>query len=178
MPAVIKIELKDGRTAEVSFLSKKDSTRELLLFINRIIAEKAYLIYDKKFTRKQEGEWKRKELEASEKKEGFLLVARVDGKIVATSGARMGNFKERRNVCLGIAVAKPFRSIGLGEALLRLNIRTARKLFKPKNIYLSVIAMNRPAYSLYKKLGFKEFAVFPKWIFHRGKYIDHVFLRL
>ena len=39
-------------------------------------------------------------------------------------------------------------------------------------------ATNKAAAALYRKLGFKEFATLPKWLFHKGEYIDHVFMRL
>lgn len=174
------IKLKDGRTATVSFLSKKDSTREILSFINALIKEKTYLTYDKPFNLKQEEEWKKSELQGQEKHESYILVARVDGKRAGHCGARRGRGKERNNICLGIVVAKAYRSLGLGEGLMRLNIKTAKTFFnpKPKNIYLSIFKPNKIAYSLYKKLGFKEFAVLPKWLLHKGKYVDHILLKL
>ena len=178
-PRIMKeLKLKDGRIAKVSFLSERDSTRELQRYINALIAEKTYLLHNKKQTLKQEEEWKKGELEAFRKKEGYYLVARVGGKIAGSSTARREKFKARGNVYLGISIAKPFRRIGLGEALLRLNIQMAKRLLKPKNIYLSVFKLNKPAYALYKKLGFKEFAVFPKWLLHEGKYVDWVYLKL
>ncbi len=175
-----RILLKDGRMAEVSFLSEKDSTWEFLRFINALIAEKTYVSYDRKFTLEQEEQWKKARVEELKKKDGYMLVARVDGKLAGNSGARRDSFKGRNNICLGIAIGKGYRRLGLGEALLKLNIKTAKKFFRPrpKNIYLSVLAPNRPAYSLYTKLGFREFARFRKWLLHRGRYVDHIFMRL
>ncbi|MFH1393477.1 MAG: GNAT family N-acetyltransferase [Candidatus Micrarchaeota archaeon] len=180
MPTLGSIRLEDGRIAEVSFLSRADSTGELLVFINRLIAEKAYILLDKKLTLAQEEEWKKGELEGFRKKAKYTLIARIGGKIAASSHASCGIGRERESVMLGLAVVKPYRRLGLGEALLRFNINTARKFFrpKPKNIWLSVLRPNRPAYSLYKKVGFREFAVWPKWIKYNGKYLDSVVLKL
>jgi len=174
------ITLKDGRIATVSYLSKKDSTRELLRFINKLIREKTYLLQDRPFSMKAEEQWKKSELSNFKKRQSYLLVARVDGKIAATSGAKRRLGAARNNVELGIAVAKEFRRIGLGEGMLRLNIKTAKTFFKPKprNIYLTVFKANKPAYALYRKLGFREFAVMPDWFLHRGKYIDMIALKL
>jgi ribosomal protein S18 acetylase RimI-like enzyme len=173
-----KIKLKDGRIAEVSFLSEKDDTRELLDFINALIEEKVHLLYERRFTLKQEEEWKKNELEKFRRKKGYTLVSQVDGKIAGNSGCTMGAYKEKRNALLGIAVAKEFRRLGLGEELLRLNIQTAKRLFRPRNIFLTVFSTNKAAYPLYEKLGFTEFAVFPKWLLHKGKYIDLIYMKL
>ncbi len=175
---VARIELDDGRVATVSFLDRKDSAKELLDYINAFIEEGAYLLEDKKFTLKQEEGWTKAELEKFRKKEGYNLIVRIDGKIIASSGGFRERGKGRNNVCIGIIVSKPFRRLGLGEALLRLNIKTAKKLLNPRNIYLSVLAPNKPAHRLYTKIGFKEFAVYKKWLLHKGKYIDQIFMKL
>jgi ribosomal protein S18 acetylase RimI-like enzyme len=165
-----RIKLRDGRVAKVSFLSKKDDTKELLRFINALVKEGACILYDKRFTLKEEEKWKEGRLKAQKDKGGYILVARVDGKLAADTGCTRGQFKEDGNACLGVAVAKEFRGLGLGEALLKLNLKTCKKFFgsKPKNIWLSVFATNRAAYGLYRKLKFKEFAVFPKWLIALG----------
>ena len=175
-----KIKLRDGRIATIGFLSEKDGVRELQRFINGLVKESTYLLYDRRMTLKEEKEWKRKNLAAFRKRDGYALVARVDGKLAGTSNAHREKFKARDNITLAIAIAKRYRGIGLGEALLRLNIKTAKRFFRPKprSIYLSVFGPNKAARSLYRKLGFREFAVFPGWFLHRGKYEDQVFMKL
>lgn len=173
-----RIRLKNGKVARVGYLSEKDSAKELQAFINSLIGENAPLGMDRKTSLKQEIEWKRNQLSKQKKDEGFLFVARIDGKIAGTSGANREQGKGRNNVILGIAIRKGFRGIGLGEALLRLNIENAKKRLKPRNIYLSVFRPNKPAWNLYSKLGFREFASFPKWMLHNGRYVDHVFMKL
>jgi len=172
------VKLGNGTKAAIAFLSAKDSVRELQRYINAFVDEKAYILADRKFTIRQEAEWKRNILRSQRKRQEYILVARVGGKIAGTTGGRREPFKGRNNVVLGISVAKPYRRLGLGEALLRLNIETAKKLMKPRTIYLSVFAPNKPARALYRKVGFKKFAVFPKWLLHGGKYLDHVFMKL
>ena len=173
-----KLTLKDGSFAEISFLSQKDSVLELNRFINKIIDENGYLMMEQRTSMKEEKEWKKSELLAQKKKRGYLLVARIGGKIAATSTARRERGKGSDNVLLGIAVAKEFRGIHLGEKLLRLNIRLAKEKLKARNIYLSVFGPNRVAKNLYEKIGFKEFARFPKWLRQNGKYVDHIFMKL
>jgi putative acetyltransferase len=173
-----KAKLKDGRIATIGFLSERDSVRELQRFIHALVEENAYMVYDKKTTLKEEREWKRKNISNLRKRAGYVIVARVGGKLAGTTGAERERMKGRHSVSLGLAIAKPYRGIGLGEALLRTNFETARRLLKPRNIYLSVFALNKPARALYRKVGFREFAVFPKWVLHRGKFVDVVFMKL
>lgn len=171
------VELKDGRKAVISFLSAKDGVRELNDFINALVDENAKIIYDRRVTLREERAWKRSKLAEFRRGESLLFVARVDGKIAGTSEARRGRFKERDNVSLGLAIAEPYRGVGLGEALLRANIG-AVEMMKPRNIFLSVLASNKPAKSLYRKLGFRRFASFPRWVRHKGKYVAHEFMIL
>ena len=172
------IQLKDGREAEISFLSKKDSTKELNRFINALIVEEAPIIAGSRVSLREEQKWKNKELAGFKRGERFLLVAKVDGKIVGTSGAIRDRGKSKENVSLGIALAEKCRRLGLGGELLKLCIKLTKKVFRPRNIYLGVLSCNKPAYSMYKKLGFKEFARFPKWIVQKGNYVDHIYMKL
>ncbi len=172
------IQLKDGREAEISFLSKKDSTKELNRFINALVEEEAPIIIGSNVSLKEEEKWKKKEIEGSKRGERFVLVARVNGKLAGTSGAYRDRGKSKENVALGIALAEKYRGAGLGPKLLALTIKLAEKFFRPRNIYLSVLACNKPAYSMYKKLGFKEFARFPKWVIQRGRYVDTIYMKL
>jgi RimJ/RimL family protein N-acetyltransferase len=172
------VRLKDGRIATVSFLSGKDSARELQRFINAFVTERTFLGYDKRFSLKEEEAFKKTQLSLRRKREGHLIIARVGGALAGSTGARREKFKGRHNVSLGIAIAKPFRGIGLGEALLRANIRETERSLKPKNVFLSVLAPNERARKLYRKLGFRKFAVFPEWMLHQGKFVNHIFMRL
>jgi ribosomal protein S18 acetylase RimI-like enzyme len=172
-----KARLKDGRIATIGLISKKDSVGELLRFINGLIDEGAMISWERLFSFSEERKFVSGRLTALRRKKGYMLVARVDGKVAATSGAERGLGKAKGNV-VGIGVAKPYREIGLGEALLRENIALAKTFLKPKNLFLTVFSKNKKARSLYKKLGFKEFAVFPDWLLHKGKYVDHIFMKL
>lgn len=173
-----KVILKDGRVAEIRFLAAGDSVRGLQMFINALVDEDAKIAYDVKPTRGAEIAWKRQQLEAFRKREGYLIVAIVSGRLAGNTGAHRDRGRGRDNACLGLSVARDFRGAGLGEALLRANIEVARGFLKPRNIYLSVFANNRPAKSLYRKLGFRKFASFPRWMRHKGGYVDHEFMVL
>ena len=174
---VKKVKLKNGQTATISFLSRKDDAKEFLRFINGLIKEGAYITWGKKFTLKQENEWIKAEVKNRSNGRGHLLVARINGKLAGNSGAGRDLGREKDSVQLGIAIAKEFRGIGLGEALLSENIRLAKKM-RPKTLYLTVMAPNKRARALYRKLGFREFAIFPKWAKYGNRYVDKIFMKL
>jgi len=173
-----KVALEDGRIATIAFLSENDSVREIRSFINAFVEQGSFLLYDRKISLEDEAKWKAERLADFRRGNGQVLVARVGGRIAGTCDARRERFKGRGNVSLGIAIASGYRGIGLGEALLRLNIETARKRQKPRNIFLTVLGPNKPARALYRKVGFRELAVLPKWVLQDGKYVDHIFMIL
>ncbi len=175
----LNFELEDGRTVEIVQLNKKISTKAILNFINQIIEENLYITYDKKVTLAQEEKWKKEKLEIIKNNEAIILFAVCNKKVVASLEARRERGKMRENVCCGIVIAKDFRGAGLGEYILQLLIKEAKRKLKLKNIYLIVFAENKPAIALYKKLGFtKLLARYPKWLKHKGKYIDQLVLLL
>ncbi len=172
------VKLKDDRIAEIRFLSPKDQTHEFQQFIHEIIDENAYIIHSKKPTLKEEEKWKQTELEKQKKGDGLLLVARVDGKLAGTSGANRDRGKASHHVMIGIALAKEYRGVGLGQALLRTNIEMSKKLLKPKVISLDVFAPNKPARALYEKVGFVQFGLLPKALLYKGRFVDRIFMML
>ena len=123
--------------------------------------------------------WKRDKLEAIKKNNCVGLAALHGRRVIASLEARRepGNLSD--NVSCGVAIAKDFRGFGLGEKMLRMLISLAKEKLQPKNIYLTVIADNKPAIALYNKVGFiKIIGRYPKWFRHKGKYLDSLTLLL
>lgn len=146
-------------------------------FIVSMINEDTFLIVNKKPTLKEEKKWVKERL-AGIRRGNELLTCAFDGKkLVGNCDARRGYGKESGNVEIGLAISKDYRGRGLGEKLLRKTIALVKKRFRAKNIHLRYIDGNKPAMSLYKKVGFRELTRMPKWVLYRGKYRDeHVML--
>jgi len=174
----MKHKLEDGRVVEIVPLSAKIPTKWFLDFINRLITEDTFLQVDKKLTLKQETEWKKNMIKGVKDGNQIYFAALYGKRIVGACDAKRGRGKESDNIMFDIAVAKDFRRAGLGEFLMRKTIAETKKKLKPRNIYLYVANLNKPAKSLYEKAGFKEIARFPKWMKHKGKYIDVVWMLL
>lgn len=175
----MKFKLRDAHIVDIVPFNPKIPASAFLKFINDLIEEDIYLIHDRKYTYKQEKEWKKNQLEAIKKNNLIALVALSGKRVVANLEARKDKGKLSDNVSLGVAVAKDFRGAGLGEKMIRMLIAEAKKKLKPKNMHLTVIAENKPALSLYHKVGFKRvIGRYPKWFKHKGRYIDQLILLL
>jgi ribosomal protein S18 acetylase RimI-like enzyme len=174
------VKLRDRSIARIAFLAKTDSASGFRDYLNALVEEDAKIHFDRRVSVKEEGKWKKDTLAAMEKNDGYVLVAKVDGHIAGVSGANRERLRGRGNIYLGLSVGKKFRRHGLGSALLSANIETAKRFFRPKPeiIYLSVFGNNKPAISLYQKLGFKVFAIFPDWMPYKRKRVDIIFMRL
>ncbi|MFA5050325.1 MAG: GNAT family N-acetyltransferase [Candidatus Micrarchaeia archaeon] len=173
-----RIECRPDLAIRIERLSKKIKISQLLEYINSFYNERIYLIMDHKFTCLEEQKWLENSIKEIRKNERLHYICFNGKKIIASVEAKKDRMREKCNVCLGIAIKKEFRGCGLGTILLKLIIGEAKTKFKPKNIYLSVISKNCPAKKLYEKIGFREFAVFPKWVNYENKYIDKVFMKL
>ncbi|HEX8965557.1 MAG TPA: GNAT family N-acetyltransferase, partial [Patescibacteria group bacterium] len=75
----------------------------------------------------------------------------------------------------GITIAKDYREIGIGEVLSRTIIEESKKQIPGlKILSLNVFSPNLRAQSLYKKLGFTQYALLPKGVYYKGDYVDEI----
>jgi RimJ/RimL family protein N-acetyltransferase len=168
-----EFKLNDGREVLVTDEIRPIPAKAFLDYINTIVKEDVFIVINKPYTLKEEKKWKKDALKGELDGTAIHLAATYDGRVVACLDARRGPFKQSDNVALGVSIAKEFRGKGLGEFMLRFLIQLVRERLKPKNIHLTVFADNKPALSLYRKVGFrKTIARYPKWFKHKGKYCD------
>ena len=178
---MVKVKLKDGSIVTLRWQRtdpKKEDPKKFLKFINPIIREGAYILVNKPVTLNAERKWVEESCKKIRRGELMRLIAEKDGRIIGTCDATRGKFKEKNNVEMGIAIAKDMRRKGLGYIMLTTVIKKVKEKWKPKNIVLAYIKGNIPAQRLYTKLGFKEFAVFPKWVKHKNRYYDRIWMKL
>ena len=110
-----------------------------------------------------------------------LLIAVVDGRVVATAGitAVGGKFKVRHRADFGISVVREFWGLGIGRALTEACIACARSAGYTQ-LELSAVAENSHALALYEKAGFAEYGRNPRGFRSRltGQYQELVYMRL
>lgn len=169
-------KLKTGEKILVEELSGKENIREFQAFINTLIGEKAYLSMTKKVNLRQERAWFKKLISSIRAGKSISLKALHEGKLVATCEAKMGEMHDAGNVTFGLALSAPFRGKGLGRILLSTAMALAKKKWKPNHLYICYIQGNNRAKRLYKSMGFKTLAVFPRWVDHFGDRKDLVYL--
>jgi len=115
-----------------------------------------------------------------EQREGqqIYLKALVSGRLIGVCVAKPGFGRNRRNINLGIAIAKRWRGKGLGRLLLQDLIEHSEKKWNPKHFYLHVVSENTIAHRLYESLGFRVIAHLPEWFEYNNIFLDEYLLIL
>ena len=171
-----RFKVKDGREV-VLRTPRWEDLDDLTEFINSLVEEGADITKNEKVTRQEEAQWLGRRLADLENDRVFLLVAEVDGKVVANSElGRKDGFSEHVGG-IGIGIRDGYRDIGVGTEMLRTLIDKAKN-WNLKILELGVFSTNDRAQHVYRKIGFKETGRFPKEIFKDGKYIDHIIMTM
>ena len=168
-----EVALKDGRTAILRAPDWHDLDA-LLAFITELVDERAEILRTTKPSREEEAEWLGRRLASIEKGNSVVLVAEINGRLVANSEVeqRAPQFPEMSHVgVLGIGILKNSRGVGLGTVLMESLIKLAKQVGL-KILILDTFATNKAAQILYKKAGFVEVGKIPKAIHRDGNYID------
>ncbi len=173
--------LKNGEEVEIKELQQTSvNARQFLNYFAPILREKPrpFLQVNSVPSLKQEEKWLKDKKKNIAKKKEAMLIALHDGEIVGSADARKGPYIDEDKAMIGISVARKYRGQGLGKKLLTKIIKLSKKMLRPKIIYLTAVADNVAAVSLYKKLGFEKVAALPKWQKHRGKYREVIYMVL
>jgi len=163
---------KDGRSV-ILRTPKWEDLDDLVEFINSLVEEEADIFTNQKATREEEADWLGRQLAEMEKGNRFILVAEVDGKVVANSSITKREEYSKHVGGLGIGIRKGYRDIGIGTEMLRTLFTQAERM-SLKMLTLTVFSTNKRAMHVYEKVGFKETGCIPNEIHKNGKFIDHV----
>ena len=164
--------LADERTATLDWLKKTDLP-EVMDALNSVIREGKYLFMNTEITdMDEEQQWYERGV-----KEGMrYLVARVEGKVVGGASFHPHGEKRAHVAEFGIFIIDGYRELGLGTALTRELLETARKEGL-EIMQLSVYAANKRAFHVYKKCGYKKCGRLARDIkFLDGKYTDRILM--
>jgi L-phenylalanine/L-methionine N-acetyltransferase len=104
----------------------------------------------------------------------IMLVAEVEGRVVATAGLHnTGTAARRRHAMgLGIGVGREHQGKGIGKALMAALMDYADNWAHVLRIELTVYTGNVPAIALYKHFGFVQEGLHRAYALRAGQYVD------
>ncbi len=151
------VTLKDGRKCVIRNAMSTDAYHVLVAF-RTMQAQTDYLLtYSEEITMtvKDEVSYITKKEQSPR---GLQLCALIDDQIVglASINALGDCMKIKHRVEFGICIEKNYWHLGIGTALLEACIKAAKKA-SFQQMELEVVATNKQAIDLYKKMGFKEY---------------------
>ncbi len=165
---------KNGRKVILRTPRSKDLDG-LLELINAAVDEKADILINQKFTRKEEAEWLNKTLLRLEKDEAFYLVADIDEEVVAFSDLQLQDGDQERVGLIGIIVKSTYRNLGIGTEIIKSHFEKAAS-FGLKGLTVNVFDTNKRAIHVYEKMGFVRTDKISKKYFKQGRFIDEVIM--
>jgi RimJ/RimL family protein N-acetyltransferase len=170
------ILLKTGERIEVREPSMND-VGIMLEFINTLSKEDIYLNANPEnlFDESQERQYVAECMYRLKHGTQVHLLALFDGKLIGSITVTKQAMRQTHVGVFGITIASEWRGKGLGESLTTIALSQAGKLGMT-TIILDAFAKNKPAISLYKKLGFVEYGLLPKGFIYKGSLEDKVLM--
>ena len=172
------MQLKNGKQLLIRKAEKKDAS-QLIQYLNKVGGESDNLLYganEFNMTAEQEEQYIQ---DTNSSDTSVLLVGLVDDKIICV-GNIFASTAERiaHQGDLGMSVLRQYWGLGVGTHLMNALIDFAKNTDKLEIIHLQVRADNKRAIAIYKKMGFQEIGVFPKYTKINGKYYDDILMNL
>jgi hypothetical protein len=164
---------KDGRKIVVRRATREDVEPAARLW--QALADERRYIAAERVSNEQKDRWTK----SIDDRAALWATAEVDDELVGwLSLVRYGDLEKTRHLRnLGMGVARAFRGIGVGTALMDYAIKWARRK-RVEKIVLSVFSTNHRAAGLYRKFGFVAEGVRKKQFVINGKYVDEVLMGL
>ena len=173
------IKLKDGRVCIIRNATALDA-KDVLALYNNVNNETDFLLTypdEKGFSIEEEKSFLRQKEESTIEVE---LCALVDNAIVGLAGVSAIGTREKisHRAELGVSIEKDFWHLGIGSALTKASIECATKAGY-RQLELEVVADNKNAIALYKKIGFVEYGRNPRGFISRSSdYQELILMRL
>ncbi len=169
---------KTGKTAIIRYPEWTDLD-QMVLFINKLSLEDTFITFSgETITHDGEMYYLTEMMKSMELGNAVYLACFVDEKLVGTATVLRDLQSRKRSYhvgIFGITIAKDFREIGIGETLSRSLIEeTKKQIPNIKILTLNVFEPNTRARSLYKKLGFTQYALLPKGVYFKEDYVDEI----
>jgi len=162
---------KDGKRIAVRRVTRRDIDSIVKLW-QAFADERRYIATDR-VTVEQKKRW----VKSIHDRGVLWVLAEMQGELVGSLSLARNRDSEKtkhlRNLAMG--VAREYRGMGVGTALMDYAISWARQR-NVKKIILSVFSTNRKAIALYEKFGFATEGTRKKQFLINGKYVDEVMM--
>jgi RimJ/RimL family protein N-acetyltransferase len=147
---------RDGRAFQVREARKEDAAA-LLRYAEALFAEPglSLLASPGEFSKTLADE--EEFIESHSGPNSLLLLAAAGEEVIGSLGFRGGTFARTGHAgTFGVAVAKPWRGVGVGSAMLQRLIAWAKEHPEIERIGMDVFETNPGALRLYRRFGFQE----------------------
>jgi len=175
--------VREGATAQgnytIRYLNQGDAPG-MLDYINTLSREKTFILFQgEQLTLEHEEAHVTRQLQAIERNEVVNLLAIAGDRVIGIASVGMHNRVESHVAGLGISIAREWRGLGVGSALIEALLAEAQAHLPTLQIVtLSVFGNNETAIRMYQRFGFQEYGRLPRGIAHQGKYVDHMYMYL
>jgi RimJ/RimL family protein N-acetyltransferase len=162
---------KDGKRIAVRRATRRDIDRVVRLW--QALADERKYIATETVTVEQKNRWTK----SVDDHRVLSALAEIEGELAGSlSLVRHRDSEKTKHVKnLAMGVAREYRGMGVGTALMDYAIRWARQR-KVKKIVLSVFSTNRKAIALYEKFGFTSEGRRKHQFLIDGKYVDEIMM--
>ncbi len=165
-----KFVLKNGEEVVIRFVKRSDA-KGLLKLINSLVAERAKILDNKKYTLGEEKKWVKEAIGNSNEKRLIYVCAESSGMIIGGLGIRIGRGATYRIGELGLSVSHDYRRFGIAKKMLGTVEKICKDIYVDM-IYSSYFANNRASMIFHRKMGFKKVGKIPKALDYYGKWVD------
>ena len=170
--------LKNGAKLHIRKAETKDA-QKILDYLNIVGGESDNLLFGAEGIAMTVEEEEQFIENTNSSKTSALFIALIEDKIVGTAGVFAPTKERISHQCtVAVSVLKAFWGTGVGSCLVDEMIRFARQTKKLEILHLGVKADNTRAIALYKKFGFREIGLYPKFFKIKGKYYDEILMNL
>ncbi|MFP4116802.1 MAG: N-acetyltransferase family protein [Candidatus Aenigmatarchaeota archaeon] len=166
----------EGKEVKIRYPEMKDLD-DLLEYINSLIEEGGYLLFQEKKTREEEIGWLSDVLENNESGEKIYLVVEVKGEVMGGASVECGVGAKSHVGKFGIGLKKDVREMGIGTRLAEAIFNEAEERLGIEIIKMEVFESNKRAISFYKSLGFEERGRIRDGAYVQGSYEDTVIMQ-
>jgi len=177
METVFEGKTKKGKGILIRYPEIGD-LEEMVNFINELSDEKTFIRYQGEHeTLESEKKWLEGRLKEIEEVKVVHLLIFFGNELVGAGQIHINDKTEKHIGSLGITIARNFRGEGMGNLLMGLILKEAKKKLPGiKIITLEVFSANDVAKNLYRKFGFVEYGMLPNGVSRSGKFEDKLLM--